>query len=336
MNERYNPSVRALDASQKGCSMKRTRQKRPAVFRLACFVVFLLAAFSFVACTNSASADSGQSASGNKVSASSSGGFKAPSSLTMPDTSGASECIDATHANDGYVCAAKTSNSRLKLQVSNGDATYNYDMPNDGTPAVAPINMGDGHYRFRIMQNTEGSNYVELECVEQDVKLTSEFAPFLIPNLYCNYNEKSQCTAKARELAQSCASEADAFKEVCTFITKNITYDKDKAKKLAGGSGYIPNPDDTLKAKSGICFDYASLGAAMLRSLGIPTKVVTGYVAPGDLYHAWIMVYADGEWKTGEFAVSKDAWSRVDLTFAASGSSEFTGDGTSYTDRYVY
>ena len=101
-------------------------------------------------------------------------------------------------------------------------------------------------------------------------------------------------------------------------------------------TGYMPDPDETLAEGKGVCFDYASLGAAMLRSLGIPTKVVTGYVSPGDLYHAWIMVYADGEWMSGEFSVSKDTWSRVDLTFASTGSSEFTGDGGSYTDRYIY
>ena len=101
-------------------------------------------------------------------------------------------------------------------------------------------------------------------------------------------------------------------------------------------TGYVPNPDDTLATGTGVCFDYASLGAAMLRSVGLPTKIITGYVTPGDLYHAWIMVYIDGSWHTGEFSVDSNSWSRVDLTFAASGSTEFTGDGTSYTDRYVY
>ena len=48
------------------------------------------------------------------------------------------------------------------------------------------------------------------------------------------------------------------------------------------------------------------------------------------------MVYIDGTWQTAEFSVSPETWSRVDLTFVASGSTEFTGDGASYTDRYVY
>ena len=75
----------------------------------------------------------------------------------------------------------------------------------------------------------------------------------------------------------------------------------------------------------------------MLRSMGFPTKIITGYVGSGDsIYHAWIMVYADGQWHTGMFAVDPKTWSRVDVTFAAAGASEFVGDGSAYTDRYVY
>ena len=39
---------------------------------------------------------------------------------------------------------------------------------------------------------------------------------------------------------------------------------------------------------------YSSLLASMLRSLDVPTKLVTGYVAPDYLYHAWNEVYIEG------------------------------------------
>lgn len=87
---------------------------------------------------------------------------------------------------------------------------------------------------------------------------------------------------------------------------------------------------------SGICFDYASLGAAMLRSVGIPARIVTGYVSPNDFYHAWIMVYIDGTWHTVQFSVNPGEWSRVDLTFASTGGGSYVGDGVGYQDRYVY
>ena len=42
-----------------------------------------------------------------------------------------------------------SSSSRLKLQVTRGEQSYNYDMPGDGTPVFVPMNMGDGTYTVR-------------------------------------------------------------------------------------------------------------------------------------------------------------------------------------------
>lgn len=262
--------------------------------------------------------------------------FAPPDEVVMPQVDEDGEPIDVTHVAEGYVVVRESSASRLKFQVAKGDSTYNYDIPNDGSPSVFPMNMGDGDYLFRIMKNTGGNDYMPADNVEANVELVSEFAPYVIPNQYCDYDGSSACVAKARELTADAENQGDAVKRVCEFVVDNVSYDMAKAQELSGTTGYIPDPDETLAEGTGVCFDYASLGAAMLRSLGIPTKIITGYVSPGDLYHAWIMVYIDGSWQTGEFSVNPDSWSRVDLTFAASGSNEFTGDGTSYTDRYIY
>ena len=250
--------------------------------------------------------------------------------------SAAAPVIDASHASEGYVAASATSDARLKLQVACGDMSYNYDLPSDGSPIVVPLNMGDGAYRIRVMQNTSGNNYVEVYAQDLDVALESEFAPYLRPNLFCDYDDTSAAVAKARELASNAANEGDVMRDICTWVASNITYDYDKAAELSGTSGYVPNPDETLASGTGICFDYASLSAAMLRSLGIPCKVVTGYVSPDGIYHAWNLVYIDGSWTSVEFSVRAGEWSRVDLTFAAAGAGDTVGDGTSYTDRYVY
>lgn len=74
----------------------------------------------------------------------------------------------------------------------------------------------------------------------------------------------------------------------------------------------------------------------MLRSQGIPTKMIFGYV--GDVYHAWNMFYTkENGWITVEYKTNKQEWNRLDLTFSAGGASdEFTGDGSNYTDLYYY
>ena len=141
---------------------------------------------------------------------------------------------------------------------------------------------------------------------------------------------------KASELVADAANEGDVLRAVYSYIVSNVAYDNDKAAELATQTGYVPNPDETLASGKGICFDYASLAGAMLRSLGIPTKIITGYVSPDGIYHAWNMVYIDVSWHTVEISVDPDTWTRVDLTFAASGALDTVGDGSGYTDRYVY
>ena len=251
-------------------------------------------------------------------------------------TGDAAASIDTSQTENGFVGACATSDAHLKLQITQGDHSANCDLPNDGTPIVYPLTFGDGAYTFRIMLNTQGNNYVELYSTTASVSLESEFAPFVRPNVYCDFNEESSCVKKARELVANSTNEAEALEAICTWIVDNVSYDDAKAEQLKSAAGYVPNPDETLASGTGICFDYASLGAAMLRSQGIPTKIVTGYVSPGNIYHAWIMVYIDGTWKSAQFSVSPNTWSRVDLTFAASGGGENVGDGESYTDRFVY
>ena len=103
-------------------------------------------------------------------------------------------------------------------------------------------------------------------------------------------------------------------------------------------SGYLPTPDETMQTGKGICFDYAALAASMLRSQGIPTRMVFGYVAPDQLYHAWNMFYTEETgWVTVKFEVSANSWVRLDLTFAANGAdNKFIGDGSNYADVYYY
>ena len=108
-------------------------------------------------------------------------------------------------------------------------------------------------------------------------------------------------------------------------------------------SGYLPNVDQVVADKKGICFDYASVMAAMLRSQGIPTKLVTGYVAPNNAYHAWNEVWVEGKgWvKTGSIYFDGVSWTLMDPTFTSAGKdskyiSNFIGDGTNYTKKYEY
>lgn len=306
----------------------------------ALFALVLAILVGFYGCGGSGNSDSSSSSGGNQSTSGDS--FHSPETVLMSPYNAAGAIgegdasIDISSVSQGYIAAKATASSRLKLQVKKDDMSYNYDLPNNGTPISVPVNMGDGTYEISIMQNTTESRYIRLFSTTANIVLESVFIPFLRPNMYCNYTADGTVVTKARELVANAQNEGDALRFICEWVIDNITYDRAKASELAGGTGYIPDPAETLKTHKGICFDYASLAAAMLRSQGIPCEIITGYVAPNGVYHAWNLVWINGSWKSISLTVNPRTWTRVDATFAAGGDTSTVGDGSKYEQRYVY
>lgn len=153
-----------------------------------------------------------------------------------------------------------------------------------------------------------------------------------------DYAGAEKTLAKAAGLV---GEETDALKKVeliYEFVVNELTYDKEKAATVQ--SGYLPVLDEVLEARTGICFDYAALMAGMLRSQGVPCKLVVGFA--GTAYHAWISVWSEKDgWVEGAIYFDGKDWKRMDPTFASSlDNSEailkYIGDGKNYTEKYLY
>lgn len=247
--------------------------------------------------------------------------------------------IDVSNASQGYVMVKQTGVSkRLKVQIVKDDKKYNYDLNNNGTYEAFPLQMGEGSYKIRIMQNKEGNTYFELYSATIDVKFDQVNAPFLCPSQYVNYNSNSAAVKKAFDLCVNAKTDVEKLTAIYSWIISNVKYDTQKAATVQ--TGYLPNVDDTLNTKKGICFDYAALMAAMLRSQGIPTKLICGTVSAADLNHAWNEVYLEGQgWVTVRIYFKGSEWERMDATFAASGGAnieQYIGNGSNYTSLRVY
>ncbi len=245
--------------------------------------------------------------------------------------------FDTSHLSEGYVAVLATSSVRLKFQVSSNGVDYYYDLPSDGTPISCPLTAGSGSYTFTAWENTTGQRYAELDSItDVEVSLADEFQPFIRPSIYCDYDASSKSTKLANDLTADAQNEGDVLRSIYDWIVDDIAYNEGKAAQLADATGYLPSPDATIDEGSGICFDYASLAAAMLRSQGIPCKIITGYVSPVNIYHAWNMVYIDGTWVDARIDVKQNTWTRIDTTFAAGSGSAYVGDGTTYTEQFTY
>ena len=135
---------------------------------------------------------------------------------------------------------------------------------------------------------------------------------------------------KAAELVSGKKTLLEKVEAIYSYVIDNIAYDYDKAATVE--SDYLPVLDDVLASGKGICFDYASLMAGMLRSQNIACKLVVGY-ADG-AYHAWINVWSPDEgWINGSIFFDGVDWKLMDPTFAAGGSEPA---GVRYTSKYIY
>ena len=249
--------------------------------------------------------------------------------------------VDASNTKYGYIMVKYDGSSAAKKKVivqgpSGVKYTYNLNKTRDYETFV--LSDGDGRYNVGVFENIAGTKYSTLFTQTIDVKLADQFAPFLSPNQYVNFTVNSNAVKKAAELTAGMSDELAKVEAVYSFVVKNVTYDKQKAQTVQ--SGYLPDVDEVLSTKKGICFDYAALMASMLRSQNVPTKLVVGYT--GSAYHAWISTYtAETGWIEGVIFFDGTTWKLMDPTFASSNKSsdaimKYIGDGKNYSEKYLY
>lgn len=251
-----------------------------------------------------------------------------------------SAVLDASNKSEGYVMLNYSgSNPKVKFQIKTpAGVTYTYLVANYGTYQAYPLPGGSGNYSFAVYEAADVQRNLYAVALSQSLPVTisNGFQPFLYPNYYVNFNAASACVRKGEALSAGCASDLDVVSSVYGFVTKNIAYDNNKAATVQ--SGYAPFPDNTLASGKGICFDYASLMAAMLRSQQIPTRLEVGYV--GNLYHAWISCYvAEVGWVDGIIQFDGKNWTMMDPTMAAGNGSAGVAKlkkEQGYATKYVY
>ena len=247
--------------------------------------------------------------------------------------------IDASNTSQGYVMVKYNgTNEKVKLQITCPDQScYTYLISDRGAYDTFPLTAGNGSYALQVLENVAGDTYTVSLTQSINVSIEDEFLPFLYPNQYVNFHADSQAVSKGSDLAKDTYSDLDVVQNIYNYVIKNISYDTEKAQNVS--YGYVPDVDDTLSSKKGICFDYAALMTSMLRSQNIPTRLEVGY--SGDAYHAWISTYIDDKgWVDDIIQFDGDTWQIMDPTLAATNDSaavkKYVGDGSHYVVKYTY
>lgn len=268
-------------------------------------------------------------------------------SVLVPEASGVSVLqdsnsavtIDISNTSEGYVMVKyEGSASKVKLHITTPEGTpYPYILTLNGGSETFPLTGGDGSYKLEVFENVRDDLYSILLSETIEVSISDEFKPFLYPNQYTWFSAESKTVQKAAELSENTYSDLDVVSNIYNYVIDNVTYDDELAKHVQ--SDYLPDNDRTLVSGTGICFDYAALMTAMLRSQHIPTKLEIGY--SGEIYHAWISTYIkDVGWVNNIIQFDGVNWSLMDPTLAANKNNsdeavkEYIGDGSHYILKY--
>ena len=284
----------------------------------------------------------GTSGGGSGDSTGGSGDRESTPVVLVPEASGETvyenewASMDASHMEDGYVMVQYKGNvEKVKLQTETPEGvTYTMRTGYE----VFPLTGGNGDYTISVWEQRPASgDYLNVFNQSISVTIKDAFSPYLYPNQYVNFSEKSKVVELGAELVEGASDDLDAVTRIFTYVTENISYDTDKAQNVQ--SGYLPDVDEVLESGKGICFDYAVVMASMLRTQRIPTRLEIGYA--GDVYHAWISTHIDGVgWVNGIIQFDGSEWQLMDPTFAANSSSDslrdFISEGDNYQTKFIY
>lgn len=210
-----------------------------------------------------------------------------PSALVAGDWGTA--ILDYSNASEGYVCGwSALGNVKVKFLVDAPDGRqYQYTTTTSDHYVTIPLSAGNGTYSIGVFRNVSGDKYSALFSCNVYAELSNGLLPFLYPNQYVNFSPGDASAQLSQQVAENATSEVEAVEQIYLYVVQSITYDTGKAASVA--PGYLPNNSDTIATQTGICFDFASLTASMMRAQRLPCKLEIGWC--GQAYHAWIEVY---------------------------------------------
>ena len=185
--------------------------------------------------------------------------------------------------------------NRYKVMISKGSDEYTYDY--FGTDKeYFPLQFGNGSYKVSVLENISGTSYKVVQSKKINVNIDTENAVFLQSVQNVKWNSEMEVIRLAEQLTGKYNTPEEKLEVLYEYVTENIDYDYAKLNTV--DKQYVPDIENINTVKMGICYDYSALFASMLRSQGIPAKLVKGYSDNVDGYHAWNEVYLDGEWIT--------------------------------------
>ena len=168
------------------------------------------------------------------------------------------------------------------------------------------LRFGPGDYEIKIGTHGGSSAYSHgyYNDITLDIKnLDTRNLEHILPTQKAQ-SDAPEIRALAQEITRNMQTDAEKTLAIYDWITSNIAYD---TVNFSNGNYRNINYDAlySLQTRTVVCEGYANLLAALLRSIGIHTRVIYGNANASDqgvssldssVNHAWNEVYIDGRW----------------------------------------
>ena len=176
------------------------------------------------------------------------------------------------------------------LSNSQGLAFHNHEGPPDSSrfhglaAAAGPLEVV---YQADVERDI--AEHQEKEAAEGAlIDLPPEVVRFLYPSRYCESDKLVRLAAKEfGELAPG----HERVAGICNWIFQHIDYQP-------GATDAHTSAVEFLTLRAGVCRDFAHLGVAFCRAMGIPARYGSAYALglPEPDYHAFFEVWLEGRW----------------------------------------
>lgn len=191
----------------------------------------------------------------------------------------------------------------IALQEIDGNGYKSYDEINI---KVGQSTKPDTLQTHGKIYGDDGSGYISIEDYikyakqiepltpeEQDYR-DYEIKKYTAPNSLIDLESDEIVISKAAELREASESDEEYIDKVYKLIS-SMEYDYELFNENKDGRFYLPEIDSKFIEGKGICTNKSWIIATMLRSQGIPTKIVDGYQEFIGA-HSWNEVLINGQW----------------------------------------
>lgn len=194
--------------------------------------------------------------------------------------------LSATYTGDANFGVIRISRDR-----SNQNNTYVLER---GRTELLPFTYGNGRYTIEFGEY-DGKTDIRIvgESYSINISLMDRTAPFIGVSYYVNTGYEVYRIRDKLKVEDT----QEFIKNTFNYVLDNIEYDDRLARIVEDGliKFHRTNTETLLKYRKGICIDKSSLMVAILRSGGVPSRIMVGYNDVNQ-YHAWVEVFHRGRW----------------------------------------